>query len=182
MKELEKLAVLTALQKAVKSELDKVRATCEKELNAQFDAEGIDRKRLSIGGIEVGTLSLRFAKDEYIVTDEQAFYGYLTACGGTIERHRLKDVYAEEAYKRLGDEGKHMFETYYEVEPLFAKAFKRIKDDMVLDGVNEVIPGCKPSEKEPIGTLVRGCKPQDVLPQLKPAQAMKLLNGENNAN
>ena len=44
MKELEKLAVLTALQKAVKGELDKVRATCENELKAQFDAEGIDRK------------------------------------------------------------------------------------------------------------------------------------------
>ena len=52
---------------------------------------------------------------------------------------------------------------------------------MVLDGVNEVIPGCKPSEKVPMGALVRGCKPQDVLPQLKPAQAMKLLEGEQNA-
>lgn len=71
--DIQRLAVAEAMGKAIKDMTNPrggahgaptLRTECDDALRYDFEARGTDRRRISINGIEVGTLSARFSKPE----------------------------------------------------------------------------------------------------------------------
>ena len=82
--ELERFAVAQALYKAIAAQVktgepDNLRGRVDDMLRADYKEKGTDRYRLKVGGVEVGTLSLRLgrAQTRLIVEDETAFLDWL---------------------------------------------------------------------------------------------------------
>lgn len=179
MKLTERVAVLTAMQKAVKAELDRARAEADGEMRRRFAEDGTDRMRLIIDGEEVGTLSLRCDGSGYEVTDEEAFHDYLWENGGLSVSHRLKPEYAEEAYGLWGADRPWMFESEEKPDEGFCKLMERVGDMMVVSGLGDPVPGVRPCGKRPKGVTVRGCDPRKVVPLLRSVGGVEaLLLGE----
>ena len=71
--DIQRLAVAEAMGKAIKDMTNQrggahgaptLRTECDDALRADFEASGTDRRRISINGVEVGTLSARLSKPE----------------------------------------------------------------------------------------------------------------------
>lgn len=71
--DIQRLAVAEAMGKAIKDVTNPrggahgaptLRTECDDALRADFEASGTDRRRISINGVEVGTLSARLSKHE----------------------------------------------------------------------------------------------------------------------
>lgn len=71
--DIQRLAVAEAMGKAIKEMTNPrggahgaptLRTECDDALRADFEASGTDRRRISINGVEVGTLSARLSKPE----------------------------------------------------------------------------------------------------------------------
>jgi hypothetical protein len=82
--ELERFAVAQALYKAIAAQVktgepDNLRGRVDDMLRDDYKEKGTDRYRLKVGGVEVGTLSLRLgrAQTRLIVEDETAFLDWL---------------------------------------------------------------------------------------------------------
>jgi len=82
--ELERFAVAQALYKAIAAQVktgepDNLRGRVDDMLRDDYKEKGTDRYRLKVGGVEVGTLSLRLgrAQTRLIVEDETAFMDWL---------------------------------------------------------------------------------------------------------
>lgn len=93
--DLQRLAVAEAMGKAIKDMTNPrggahgaptLRTECDDALRQMYEAEGVDRKRIVINGVEVGTLSARLSKPEsgtrVVVGDEKAFVRWLMAGDG----------------------------------------------------------------------------------------------------
>ena len=73
LNDLQRLAVAEAMSKAIKDVTNPrggahgaptLRTECDDALRQMYETEGVDRKRIVINGVEVGTLSARFSKPE----------------------------------------------------------------------------------------------------------------------
>ena len=73
LNDLQRLAVAEAMGKAIKDVTNPrggahgaptLRTECDDALRQMYETEGVDRKRIVINGVEVGTLSARFSKPE----------------------------------------------------------------------------------------------------------------------
>lgn len=71
--DIQRLAVVEAMGKAIKDMTNPrggahgaptLRTECDDALREMYEAEGVDRKRIVINGVEVGTLSARLSKPE----------------------------------------------------------------------------------------------------------------------
>lgn len=93
--DIQRLAVAEAMGKAIKDMTNPrggahgaptLRTECDDALRADFEASGTDRRRISINGQEVGTLSARLSKPEsgtrVVVGDERAFVRWIMAGDG----------------------------------------------------------------------------------------------------
>ena len=93
--DIQRLAVAEAMGKAIKDMTNPrggahgaptLRTECDDALRADFEASGTDRRRISINGTEVGTLSARLSKPEsgtrVVVGDERAFVRWIMAGDG----------------------------------------------------------------------------------------------------
>ena len=144
----ERLAVLLAMEKAIKTETDahnpeSARAREDAALLAAYAADGTDRRRYLIRGRSVGTLS---------VTERPA-----------VEVHRsyLEDFDA--FWQWFGANGADIMRAYLATATKQAD-FMRFVDDYVLT-TGEVVPGTSQRiETQPAKatTTARGFKPQDV--------------------
>lgn len=86
LNDLQRLALLEALVKAAKSELDaksdgSMRSEQDMQLLEAYATDGTDRRRIIINGTEVGTLSMRFSKasesDELRIADAEDMVRWL---------------------------------------------------------------------------------------------------------
>ena len=95
LSDIQRLAVAEAMGKAIKDMTNPrggahgaptLRTECDDALRADFEASGTDRRRISINGTEVGTLSARLSKPEsgtrVVVGDERAFVRWIMAGDG----------------------------------------------------------------------------------------------------
>ena len=110
--DIQRLAVAEAMGKAIKDMTNPrggahgaptLRPECDDALRADFEASGTDRRRISINGQEVGTLSARLSKPEsgtrVVVDDEKAFVRWIMAGDGgedaiwrLIHDHKTRDA------------------------------------------------------------------------------------------
>lgn len=168
----EKLAILTALEKAVKAEKEAVRRECDAEfadLCSEFDT---DKITLTLNGQKVGTYLMQFHPEGFNVVDREAFEDFALTYGlaaikrsirptmmhaainvieGSIEPDHWRDFIEEEVVV-VGDWEEHM--AYVGGKVLFA--------DSGLE-----VPGVVFRPRAMKGTQVRDCKPEDVMPILQ---------------
>lgn len=92
---LAKLALAESVVKACRAATDprggahgapNLRTDADDALRDAYERDGVDRKRIAIGGVEVGTLSARLSKPEsgmrVVVDDEKAFVRWIMASDG----------------------------------------------------------------------------------------------------
>lgn len=86
--DIERFAVAQALYKAISQQVktgepDNLRGRVDDMLRADYKEKGTDRYRLKVGGVEVGTLSLRQGREttRLVVEDELAFVDWLFTDG-----------------------------------------------------------------------------------------------------
>ena len=89
----EQLAVLTALQNIVKERLNEVRAQADEDLLAAYDEDGVTKKALKVGGIKVGDYMVMLTKDEWAVTDAEAFNDFALMYGFATYERGIKPEY-----------------------------------------------------------------------------------------
>lgn len=160
----EKLAVLTALQKQIKKELNRARKEVERGLSDGFAESGADRARLMLDGTEVGTVSLKIDRTGWRVTDAEAFEGFLIDNGGARVRYALKPYCEQEVVALLQKERPDMFDTIIEPLDEFTRTFRRVGDVMAVADTDVAVPGIEPAPPTVKGVMVRGCDPRDVAP------------------
>lgn len=163
----ESLAVLTALQKAVRERLDEVRAEADEGMG-----DGIEKRTLSVGGEKVGEIALTFSKEGWDVTDAEAFEAFALDYGFAHVERAIRPEWMETCVKAI--------ESAFDQDVLEGV----IEERVVLDGDWEryvtqvdgeptfldsgmVVPGVARRPKAPKGTRVTGCKPADVIPALR---------------
>lgn len=167
MSNMEKLAILTAMQKAIKEQIDTTREAVDYEMLSAYMLDGTDRKTLRIGKTPVGTISVKKSKNNYWVGDRHAFNTYIkeNECGKW--RYEV-DVYQSEPLRQKLIEAGIEWEQYFklEAEPNkdFTKRLTPSEDCMVDTETGEIVPGIHPKEDTTYGTIVRECKPEVVLP------------------
>ena len=164
---IQKSAVITAVQKAMKPESDEARRDANEMLFNVYETTGADRVRVRLGDTEVGTFSLTFEKEGFMVTDREAFDDFCLANGFAHEELFVKDAWKEQAVEELATHCPEAVEKRAVLDKGIDKLFKNVDGVFVVDGTNEVIPGIAPKPKQIKGTQMRGCKPEDVLPALK---------------
>ena len=148
--DIQKLAVFQSAMKVIGAETktgvhDNLRGRVDDELVREFGENGTDRRRITIGGKSVGTLTITMTEQKEIrevgIENYREFVKWLT---GT-------------------DDGTDLLWTFIcsrEVTPLL----NCIEDVLVVDGI--IPDGCvvrthnEPSRVK--GTVLRGCKPQDI--------------------
>ena len=167
MTPLEQATLLTAMQKAVKTRLDDVRADVDEEMIKQYQADGTDRKSLKLGNNKVGTISIRMSKAGYQITDREIFENYLLGAGYSSKRYEIKSFCQAEVKKILEDNGidwHRYFDLHIEPTEALEKDLSIVGDCVVNTKTGEVVDGVEPMPERPIGTTIRGCKPEEVLP------------------
>lgn len=167
MTPLEQATLLTSMQKAVKVKLDEVRADIDEEMIKQYVEDGTDRKSLKLGNVKVGTISIRMSKAGYQVTDREIFENYLLGAGYANKRYEIKPNASAEVKKILEDNGidwHKYFDLHIEPTEALEKDLSIVGDCVVNTKTGEVVDGVAPMPERPIGTTIRGCKPEEVLP------------------
>ncbi|WP_417351174.1 hypothetical protein [Gordonibacter pamelaeae] len=164
MKPNERLAVLTAVSKIVKAELDAARAEVEAGMSEAFEENGTDRARLMLGGTEVGSVTLKVDRTGWEVEDPEEFSRFLADNGQLKTVRRLRPEYQGMAWSMLGEEYPFMFDVEETPEPSFLKAFERIDGAVVVGGTDVAVPGVRLCPPKPKGLMVTGCKPKLVGP------------------
>lgn len=163
----QKTAVLTAIQKLVKAELDGCRADADADIKALYETTGADRMKVKVGDVEVGTLTLCFAKEAYEVTDSDAFRDFMLAQGLAGERKVIRQAYMPKAIALMEEHCPEGIEKSVALSEDASKFLKRAGAAFVLEGTTEVVPGIRPKPATVTGTRMTGCKPDVVMPALQ---------------
>lgn len=169
-------AVTDALKKASKED----REAADAELSRLYEESGSDRVKVAIDGQEVGTLSMRFSAEGYQVDDADAFEGFCVANGLGRYRKSIDPAYMQQAVEELETRWPDGIVRTFEPDAGLDRLLQRLGDSFVVAGTGEVVPGISPKPKEPIGTTLRGCKPETVLPLLagSPEALGQLMTGD----
>lgn len=165
----QKSAVLTAIEKALKAESDKARHNANEELKNLYDVVGTDRMRVKIGDTEIGTFSLVFEKESFVVTEREAFDDFCITNGFADETLKIRPEYMQMAAEELATHYPEGVEKQVTLKKGYDKFFTQVDGVMVVDGTNEIVPGIAPKPKAIKHTQFRGIKPQETLQALKSA-------------
>lgn len=172
MKTTEKLAILTALQKAVKEQLDITRAEAEEEMRTAYLEDGVDRKTLMLDGKKVGTLTATKYKDDFAIIDKESFEEFALTYGFAEERTSIRPEYTKsiiEILKTLDPEAyKDMIKTDVVISQDW-KNFMTMNPAGVVTFLDttEVVPGVDFVPESYKGIMVKDCKPAVVVPILQ---------------
>lgn len=161
------LAVITALDKAVKARAKEVRAEADEGLMSIYEDMGVEKVELRVGDAPVGTLQVTYASEGYEVTDMGAFAEFGLANGMAVERKSIKPEYMDTAVKIIEAKLPEAIETTIEPVKDLGKMLDNVGDDIVAYGTSEVVPGVSWRPKRAKGTMVRGCDPAEVIPLLQ---------------
>lgn len=171
MTQFEKLAALTAIDKALKPQIKAVRAECDAYLKDAYESMGVERMALKVGGQKAGDFLIAFTADGFDVTDKAAFEEFALDYGLATVRRKIRPEMMASAVRALED--------YFEPEVLdevfedevvlcsdWEKAIYNVNGTPVYEDSGLVVPGLSPRPREIKNTQVRGCKPEDTLPKV----------------
>ena len=141
----ERLALLNAMSKAVKPQLDEAKREAQEGLMDKFAEDGTDRRAIMVGGSKVGEVGMSFSKAAPAIRpghEREALEAAIEM--GIIDWSKVSSVLARDWQKR----------------------FSRVGDAVVDAQSAELIDWLEWEPQRPKGASVRGCAPEDVLPAL----------------
>lgn len=167
----EQLAVLTAMEKAVKDRIKEVRKEADASLLDAYDSAGFEKMAVKLNGQKVGEHIITFHSDGFTITDREAFTEFALDYGLMTQKRTIAPDFMESAINALQDafdpevlDGAIITEC--ELSPDWEKALERAGDAVVFMDSGLIVPGVEYRPKQVKGTMVRGCKPAEVLPIL----------------
>lgn len=167
MRATERVAVLTALQKAVRSALDDARAEADDELLSAYEADGVTKRALRLAGAKVGDHMVVLEKGCWEVCDRAKFEEFALDYGFAHEVKAVRPEYLARAIELLEEEEPEGVETSVKVDDKWDGRVRNVGGiPMYLDSGMEV-PGLRFSGGRVKCTQVRGCRPEDVLPLVR---------------
>lgn len=163
----EQLAVLTALQKAVKERLTEVRAAADGKMLEAYREDGVTRKALLVGGTKVGDYIVLLTGEDWEIADSDAFIEFALSYGfATVERQIRPECMAR-AVSIIADEEPELLREVTRLDPEWRRCIKASAGHATFLDSGEPVPGLEPVCQEVKGTQVRGCRPDEVLPALR---------------
>lgn len=164
----EKVAFLTALQKAVKPALDEARSELMEGMR-EADAERIT---LRLGGEEVGKATRKMPKPDIApeVSDREAFMEFALCNGLASERKRIDPAMVPSVVTYLEnnldpDVLDDWIVTEQAMEDGWQSEIECRDGKCYLYGTDHEVPGLVPMVRlKPEGLMVTGCKPESVIP------------------
>ena len=163
----EQLAVLTALQNIVKERLNEVRAQADEDLLAAYDEDGVTKKALKVGGIKVGDYMVMLTKDEWAVTDAEAFNDFALMYGFATCERGIKPERLFEAYEVLYREAPEVLSDTVRLSADWQKLITNTAGTPTYLDSGMAVPGLAYVGPHVKCTQVRGCKPEAVIPVLQ---------------
>lgn len=169
MKTTERLAVITALEKAIKPAKDAVRAEAYEELMYAYQTDGYEKQKLRVNGEDVGELILTKKPGRYVITDQEALNDFALGYGfGTI-RHEIKPYMMEKAVEIIegfvgGEFISEYVDTNVDLDPAWEATLTHVGDIVTFKDSGLMVPGVKYIPEYKAGMQVRGCDPLKVLP------------------
>lgn len=163
----EKLAVLTAVEKGVKERIKEVREDADEEFRTLMESEGVDRCALMAAGANVGTMTAAYEKEGFEIDDRAAFEEWALCNGLASVKRSISPLYMEAALNIVARELPEAIREDTVLADDWEKAMDTVGDAVVAYGTTSVVPGVAFRPKAYKGTIVRGCKPEDVLPLLR---------------
>lgn len=165
----EKLAALTALEKAIKQVKAEIRAEADDGLLDAYDSMDVERLALKMGGQKVGEFAVTYAAEGYDVTDVEAFQEFALAYGFATVRRGIRPEMAESVINALRDhfDEEVLAECVYEevaIDPDWERFVFPVQGIPTFMDSGLIVPGIRHRPKQVKGTRVTGCKPEEVLP------------------
>ena len=141
----ERLAILNAMAKAVKPQLDGAKAEAQRGLMDRFAEDGTDRRAIMVGGEKVGEVGVSFSKAAPAIRPGREREALEAAVEmGLVDWTKVSSVLVRDWQKR----------------------FSRVGDAVVEAQSAELIDWLEWQPSRAKGASVRGCAPEDVLPAL----------------
>lgn len=163
----EQLAMLTALQKAVKQKLDEVRTEADASMLESYEDDGVVKKALKVGGVKVGDYIVVLTADDWAVTNEAALEDF-ALCNGLAEtRLSIKPECMAAAVKIVEEIDPFLLTEEVKLAPDWKKYLTNTGGVATFLDTNQAVPGVAPAPPRVKCTQVRGCKPEDVVPQMQ---------------
>lgn len=163
----EQLAMLTALQKAVKEKLDEVRAEADASMLESYEDDGVVKKALKVGGMKVGDYIVVLTADDWAVTDEEALEDFALTYGFATSKLAIKPECMDAAVKLIESTDPFMLNETVTLSKDWKKLLTNTGGTATYLDSGEIVPGVAPLPPRVKCTQVRGCKPEDVVPQLQ---------------
>ena len=165
MNNFEKLAILTALEKAVKDQIKIVRKDANDDLFEAHDSMGVEKISLTVNGQKVGNFIEMMTKDDYKITDHKLFDDFALCNGFASIKNTINPEHIYEATQIVKREAPELISEEIVYDENWKKYAEPVGDSVILGPSGVVIPGVEFVPEHPNGkTMVRGCAPKDVLP------------------
>lgn len=175
----EQLAVLTALQKAVKAKLDEVRTEADTSMLDAYEEDGVVKKTLKVGGTKVGDYIVVLTSDDWAVTDEAALQEFALTYGFAGQELQIKPECMAQAVKLIEELDPFMLQEVVTINGDWKKFLTNTGGVATFLDSGEVVPGVQAMPPRVKCTQVRGCKPEDVVPLVRQLGGVdQLLLGE----
>ena len=163
----EQLALLTAMDKVVKERIKQVRAEADESLMEAYEEDGFEKAAIKLNGQKVGEHIVTFNKEGYAITDEALFAEFALDYGmATIEKAIRPHMLAKAA--AIIEASVDNPEDFIDEKVVFSDdwelAMNRVGDSVCYMDSGLVVPGVEYRPKTVKGTMVRGCKPEEVMP------------------
>ena len=169
MKPTERLAALTAMEKALKDAIKVARAEANDYLMDSYEDLGVEKLALKLGSEKVGEFVVTFNKEGFEITDRAAFEEWALDYGLAEVRRTIRPDMMESAIRALENvfSPEVMAETVEErivVHPDWELAMEKVGKVVQCMNSGMNVPGVRAVPKTVKGTMVRGCDPAKVFP------------------
>lgn len=168
----EKLAVITALEKWVKEAKENIRSQADAEFADLCEAYNVERQTLTLNGQKVGTYTMEFNKEHFVVVDKIAWEDFASAYGIGVMRKKIRPGMMGSAIAIIeGAVEPESINDYiveeFEVDPDWESYLVNVGGKVVFQDSGMEVPGVAFVPRAMNRPKVYGCKPADVVPILR---------------
>lgn len=162
----ERVAILTAMEKAIKKALSEARKEADADMWSMFDESGIEKVQLRIGDVPVGQMIVTFSKAGFNVTDREEFEDFALSQGIACERKSIKPGMMHSAIKFLENNLEpevleETIQTEVKLDDDWEKWMDFDNGCVFWAGTDVPVPGVEYRPRKPKNITVRGCEWKD---------------------
>lgn len=161
------MAVLAAMEKAVKGRMAELRAECDGDLIADYDERGVQKRALKVGGRKVGEIAVTYNRPGFAATDRAALGEFALEYGFAREQRSIRPEYMGRAIDLIEAESPEAVETEVVLDKDWTNYMTLTGSAVTYLDSGAVVPGVEFVPESVKGTRVTGCKPEDVVPLVR---------------